>query len=70
MGPRTGTPMRLVSPAPVLVPPGAQRGPQTSMYPTQPQAAQQNLYSQQNGSSVAGKKHTYTINKKNHIAHR
>lgn len=55
MGPRTGTPMRLVSPAPVLVPPGAQRGPQASMYPTQPQAAQQNLYSQQNGSSVAGK---------------
>lgn len=59
MGPRTGTPMRLVSPAPVLVPPGAQRGPQASMYATQPQAAQQNLYSQQNGSSVAGKRQIY-----------
>lgn len=55
MGPRTGTPMRLVSPAPVLVPPGAQRGPQASIYPTQPQATQQNIYSQQNGSGVAGK---------------
>lgn len=54
MGPRTGTPMRLVSPAPVLVPPGAQRAPQTSIYPPQPQTAQQNLYSQQNGSSVGG----------------
>ncbi|KAH8310045.1 hypothetical protein KR044_011151, partial [Drosophila immigrans] len=60
MGPRTGTPMRLVSPAPVLaVPPGAARagppppqGPQ--LYPPQPQTAQQNLYSQQNGSSVGG----------------
>lgn len=55
MGPRTGTPMRLVSPAPVLVPPGAQRAPQASIYPPQPQTAQQNLYSQQNGSSVGGK---------------
>lgn len=54
MGPRTGTPMRLVSPAPVLVPPGAQRAPQASIYPPQPQTAQQNLYSQQNGSSVGG----------------
>lgn len=53
MGPRTGTPMRLVSPAPVLVPPGTQRAPQ-SLYPPQPQTAQQNLYSQQNGSSVGG----------------
>ncbi|XP_017141027.1 maternal protein pumilio isoform X2 [Drosophila miranda] len=58
-GPRTGTPMRLVSPAPVLVPPGAARagppppqGPQ--LYQPQPQTAQQNLYSQQNGSSVGG----------------
>lgn len=64
MGPRTGTPMRLVSPAPVLaVPPGAARagppppqGPQ--LYPPQPQTAQQNLYSQQNGSSVGGKCHS------------
>lgn len=55
MGPRTGTPMRLVSPAPVLVPPGAgQRAPQASIYPPQ-QTAQQNLYSQQNGSSVGGR---------------
>lgn len=54
MGPRTGTPMRLVSPAPVLVPPGAQRTPQASIYPPQPQTAQQNLYSQHNGSSVGG----------------
>ncbi|XP_055310309.1 maternal protein pumilio-like isoform X2 [Sitodiplosis mosellana] len=53
MGPRTGTPMRLVSPAPVLVPPGAQARAPQSMYP-QPQTAQQNLYSQQNGSSVGG----------------
>lgn len=55
MGPRTGTPMRLVSPAPVLVPPGAQRAPQASLYQPQQQSAQQNLYSQQNGSSVGGK---------------
>ncbi|XP_031626222.1 maternal protein pumilio-like isoform X2 [Contarinia nasturtii] len=54
MGPRTGTPMRLVSPAPVLVPPGAQARAPQSMYPPQPQSAQQNLYSQQNGSSVGG----------------
>lgn len=53
MGPRTGTPMRLVSPAPVLVPPGAQARAPQSMYPPQ-QTAQQNLYSQQNGSSVGG----------------
>lgn len=58
MGPRTGTPMRLVSPAPVLVPPGAaQRAPQASIYPPQPQTAQQNIYSQQNGSSVGGRFH-------------
>ncbi|XP_055847919.1 maternal protein pumilio isoform X4 [Episyrphus balteatus] len=60
MGPRTTTPMRLVSPAPVLVPPGAARaGPPPpqgppQLYPPQPQAAQQNLYSQQNGSNVGG----------------
>lgn len=67
MGPRTGTPMRLVSPAPVLaVPPGAARagppppqGPQ--LYPPQPQTAQQNLYSQQNGSSVGGKCHSPSL---------
>lgn len=56
MGPRTGTPMRLVSPAPVLVPPGAQRGaPQApQIYPPQPQQ-QQSLYGAQNGNSVGGK---------------
>lgn len=56
MGPRAGTPMRLVSPAPVLVPPGPQRAPQASIYPPQPHSAQQNLYSQQNGTSVGGMK--------------
>lgn len=66
MGPRTGTPMRLVSPAPVLVPPGAARaGPPPQgppqLYPPQPQTAQQNLYSQQNGSSVGGKKFLHQI---------
>ena len=55
MGPRTGTPMRLVSPAPVLVPPGGPRAPQSQqIYPQQQQTQQQNLYSTQNGSSVGG----------------
>lgn len=68
MGPRTGTPMRLVSPAPVLVPPGATRaGPPPpqgppQLYPPQPQAAQQNLYSQQNGSSIGGKRNSNKFN--------
>lgn len=62
MGPRTGTPMRLVSPAPpVLVPPGAAgpRAPQAppAIYP--PQTAQQSMYSAaaaaQNGSNIGGK---------------
>lgn len=61
MGPRTGTPMRLVSPAPVLVPPGAQARAPQSMYPPQPQTAQQNLYSQQNGSSVGGNAYCFTF---------
>lgn len=61
MGPRTGTPMRLVSPAPpVLVPPGAAgpRAPQAppAIYP--PQTAQQSMYSAaaaaQNGSNIGG----------------
>lgn len=51
--------MRLVSPAPVLVPPGATRaGPPQGppqLYPPQPQTAQQNLYSTQNGSNIGGK---------------
>lgn len=55
MGPRTTTPMRLVSPAPVLVPQQPQnRPPQASLYPQPPQSAQQNLYQQQNGSGVGG----------------
>lgn len=63
MGPRTGTPIRLVSPAPVLVQPGAPRAPQAppQMYSQQPQTAQQNIYSQQNGSSVAGKKNFHFV---------
>lgn len=61
MGPRTGTPMRLVSPAPpVLVPPSAAgpRAPQAppAIYP--PQTAQQSMYSAaaaaQNGSNIGG----------------
>lgn len=60
MGPRNGTPMRLVSPAPVLVPPGAQRAPQApQIYPPQQQAGQQTMYSTQNGSSVGGMFHTF-----------
>lgn len=55
MNARTGTPMRLVSPAPVMVPPGAQRAPQApQIYPPPPQSAQQNMYSSQNGNGVGG----------------
>ena len=55
MGPRTGTPMRLVSPAPpVLVPPGGPRQAPPAIYPPQT-AQQQNMYSTQNGSNVGGK---------------
>lgn len=58
MGHRTGTPMRLVSPAPVLVP-GAgprQQAPPTIYQPQQPQGTQQTIYSQQNNSNVGGKR--------------
>lgn len=56
MNARTGTPMRLVSPAPVMVPPGAQRAPQApQIYPPPPQSAQPNMYTAQNGNSVGGK---------------
>lgn len=57
MNHRTGTPMRLVSPAPVLVPPGPRppQAPPTIYQPPQPQATQQNIYSQQNNTSVGGK---------------
>lgn len=58
MGHRTGTPMRLVSPAPVLVP-GAgprQQAPPTIYQPPQPQGTPQTIYSQQNNSNVGGKR--------------
>lgn len=56
MGPRNGTQMRLVSPASMMVPPGAPRAPQVpSIYTPQPQTAQQSLYSTQNGNSVGGR---------------
>lgn len=58
MGHRTGTPMRLVSPAPVLVP-GAgprQQAPPTIFQPPQPQGTPQTIYSQQNNSNVGGKR--------------
>lgn len=62
MGPRTGTPMRLVSPAPVMVPPGAQRTQQApQIYPPQQQTGQQTLYSTQNGSSIGGKFSFFTF---------
>lgn len=54
MGPRTGTPMRLVSPAPVMVPPNASRAPPQAPQIYPPQQMQQSLYSTQNGSSLGG----------------
>lgn len=59
MGHRTGTPMRLVSPAPVLVPGGGPRpqAPPTIYQPPQPQGTQQTIYSQQNNNNVGGKRH-------------
>lgn len=58
MGHRTGTPMRLVSPAPVLVPGGGprQQAPPTIYQPPQPQGTPQTIYSQQNNSNVGGKR--------------
>lgn len=58
MGHRTGTPMRLVSPAPVLVPGGGPRpqAPPTIYQPPQPQGTPQTIYSQQNNSNVGGKR--------------
>lgn len=61
MGPRT--PMRLVSPAPVLVPPSGPRAPQAppAIYPPQP--TQQNpMYQSQNGNNVSGKSIIFEIN--------
>jgi hypothetical protein len=58
MGHRTGTPMRLVSPAPVLVPGAGPRpqAPPTIYQPQQPQGTQQTIYSQQNNNNVGGKR--------------
>lgn len=57
MGPRTGTPMRLVSPAPVLVPPGA-RAPQAppAIYPPQPNQQNQMYHQSQNGTNCSAGK--------------
>lgn len=69
MGHRTGTPMRLVSPAPVLVPGAGPRpqAPPTIYQPPQPQGTPQTIYSQQNSSNVGGKRlhlfsHSLTLN--------
>lgn len=60
MGHRTGTPMRLVSPAPVnapvLVPGAAPRPPQ--IYQPAQQGTPQTIYSQQNNNNVGGKRLT------------
>lgn len=60
MGHRTGTPMRLVSPAPVLVPGAGPRpqAPPTIYQPPQPQGTPQAIYSQQNNNNVGGKTST------------
>lgn len=57
MGHRTGTPMRLVSPAPVapvLVPGTAPRPPQ--IYQPAQQGTPQTIYSQQSNNNVGGKR--------------
>lgn len=46
--------MRLVSPAPVMVPPNGSRAPPQAPQIYPPQQTQQSLYSAQNGSSVGG----------------
>lgn len=46
--------MRLVSPAPVMVPPNGSRGPPQAPQIYPPQQTQQSLYSTQNGSGVGG----------------
>lgn len=63
MGHRTGTPMRLVSPAPVLVPGAGPRpqAPPTIYQPPQPQGTPQAIYSQQNSNNIGGKKSTDII---------
>jgi hypothetical protein len=50
--------MRLVSPAPVLVPGAGPRpqAPPTIYQPPQPQGTQQTIYSQQNNNNVGGKR--------------
>lgn len=61
MGHRTGTPMRLVSPAPVLVPGAAQPRPQApTIY--QPAQGTPQMYSQQNNSNnIGGKRFSSTF---------
>lgn len=55
--------MRLVSPAPVIVPQGAPRpqAPPTIYQPPQPQATQQNIYSTHNNTSVGGKRTFFVL---------
>ncbi len=64
MGHRTGTPMRLVSPASVLVPGTAPPRPQAPTIYQPAQGTPQTMYPQQNNSNIGGKRfnalsHTY-----------
>lgn len=59
MGHRTGTPMRLVSPAPVLVPGAAPPRPQAPTIYQPAQGTPQTIYSQQNNSNNIGGKRLY-----------
>lgn len=56
MGHRTGTPMRLVSPAPVLVPGTAAPPRPPQIYQPAQQGTPQAIYSQQNNNNVGGKR--------------
>lgn len=60
MGHRTGTPMRLVSPAPVLVPGAAPPRPQAPTIYQPAQGTPQTMYSQQNNSSNIGGKRFFS----------
>jgi pumilio RNA-binding family len=65
MSHRTGTPMRLVSPAPVLVPGAAAPRPQApTIYQPAQQGTAQTIYSQQNNNSVGGKCVIFFVRKK------
>lgn len=48
--------MRLVSPAPVLVPGAAPRPQAPALYPPPQQGTPQTIYSQQNNNNVGGKR--------------